>query len=78
MRGRHSFGIAQQGVDLDNPLTKADLTKIKEALYKLNELNGVLDLLDRIGVDTNEMREKQKFYLTTLQTIRTELFPTTP
>lgn len=63
---------------MENPLTKQDLTKIKDALYKLNELNAVLDLLDRIGVDTNEMREKQKFYLNTLTTIRTELFPTAP
>lgn len=63
---------------VENPLTKKDLSDIKDALYKLNDLGSVLDLLDKLGQETNEMRERAQFLQNVLTTLRTELFPDKP
>ena len=63
---------------MDNPLTKQDLTKIKDSLYKLNEALPFLDLMDRIGIDTTDQREKIAFLQNAFTQMRTTLFPTQP
>ena len=63
---------------MENPLTKKDLSDIKDALYKLNDVAHLIDLLDKLGQDTTEIREKVKFYHQVLSTLRTELFPDHP
>lgn len=63
---------------MDNPLTKKDLSDIKEALYKLAQVVPLVELLEKLGQDVGEIRERIEFYRHVLTTIRTELFPDTP
>lgn len=63
---------------MDNPLTKRDLADIKDALYKISEVNQVVGLLERLGQDVTEIQAKIEFYKQVLTTLRTELFPEIP
>lgn len=63
---------------MEIPLTKKDLSDIKDALYKLNDLGRVIDLLDKLGQDTNEIRERATYLQHVLTTLRTEVFPDKP
>lgn len=65
-------------IELENPLTKRDLSDIKDALYKLNALQPLLELLGKLGQDTSEFSERIEFYKNVLTTIRTDLFAETP
>lgn len=63
---------------MENPLSKADLAKMKESLYKLNKCGPYLDLLEKAGYDVSELKAQCQLKTHILNTLRTELWPTTP
>lgn len=65
-------------MNVDNPLTKNDLKDIKDALYKLNQLNPLIELLVKLGQDVSDLTAQAKFYHGVLTTLHKELFPNVP
>ena len=61
--------------DLSNPLDDADLTRIKDALERINQAEMLAKKAQRAGIDTSaelgEMMEQRK----TLNAIRAQFFP---
>ena len=63
---------------MDAILNKTDLKSIKEALYRLNEIDRLIELLDKLQLPTQELQEKKAFYQRILTTLRQEQFPDQP
>lgn len=63
---------------MDAILNRTDLKNIKEALYRLNDLQRLIDLLDKLHLPTDELKDKKQFWQHTLTTLRTDQFPDQP